>query len=426
MKRAIFILWSAVLFSAAGMLFAAQPQAELLSETLPKPIAGDLSALPVNGQGGDYFNARSATADSITFQYGIQKPSETGIHIDLFRDGEKISSFDGSGRFGRVLFSGLEPETEYTAAASFDAGFSDESYTLNGLTGQEALESLTVPCRTMPVPKGELLVRAALVSDTHVSIITEVQKRLHCSSAKILADVCRDAAARGCQVMVHGGDLTNATEGKEFEIAKEELAGFPGPVYAVPGNHDAVGRQGKEQARWRKEFGRAAVYEVFGGVQFLGLNTADGSLNKEENFAAAEKLDPEKPAVIFSHFQLVKDDTLNDKNKAISDAEECAAILDKIAASKSVIYVGHKNVATVAHLGNVPQINMPQTTQFPMGWLEAEIRTDGIYQKFVFSSNAELEELSRVLGGNYIGTIGYRDWRSFGIWNAFIPWPNAE
>ena len=45
-------------------------------------------------------------------------------------------------------------------------------------------------------------------------------------------------------------------------------------------------------------------------------------LNKEENFAAAEKLDPEKPAVIFSHFQLVKDDTLNDKNKAISAAEQ--------------------------------------------------------------------------------------------------------
>ena len=69
---------------------------------------------------------------------------------------------------------------------------------------------------------------------------------------------------------------------------------------------------------------------------------------------------------------------------------------------------------------------MPQTTQFPMGWLEAEIRTDGIYQTFVFSSNAELEELSRVLGGNYLGTIGYRDWRSFGIWNRFVPWPNAE
>ena len=426
MTRVKWFVWSAVLFSMAGMAFGAQPQAELLSETLPKPIAGDISVLPVNGKSGDFFNARSAAADSITFQYGIQEPSETGIHIDLFREGEKVSSFDGSGRFGRVLFSGLEPDTEYTAVASLDAGFSDESYTLNGLTGQEARESLTVPCRTMAVPKGELLVKAALVSDTHVSVITEVMKRLHCSSTGILADLCRDAAARGCEVMIHGGDVTNATEEEEFEMAKEGFAKFSGPVYAVAGNHDATGPQGKELIRWRKAFGRAAIYEVFGGVQFLGLNTADGLLNKEENFAAAEKLDPEKPAVIFSHFQLVKDDTLNDKNKAISDAKECAAILDKIAASKSVIYVGHKNVATIAYLGDVPQINMPQTTQFPMGWLEAEIRTDGIYQKFVFSSNAELEELSRVLGGNYIGTIGYRDWRSFGIWNRFIPWPNAE
>ncbi|MBQ3389382.1 MAG: metallophosphoesterase [Thermoguttaceae bacterium] len=426
MKRVKLIVWSALLFSVAGMAFGAQPQAELLRETLPKPIAGDLSALPTDGKTGDYFNARSAEANSITFQYGIQKPSETGIHIDLFREGEKISSFDGGGRFGRVIFSGLEPETEYTAVASLDANFTDESYTLNGLTGQEAFKSLTVPCRTMAVPKGELLVRAAFVSDTHVSIITEVMKRLHCSSTRILADLCRDAEARGCQVMIHGGDVTNATEEKEFEMAKESFAEFSGPVYAVAGNHDATGPQGKELILWRKELGRAAVYEVFGGVQFLGLNTADGSLNKEENFAAAAKLDPEKPAVIFSHFQLVKDDTLNDKNKAISDADECAAILDKIAASKSVIYVGHKNVATTAYLGNVPQINMPQTTQFPMGWLEAEIRTDGIYQTFVFSSNAELEELSRVLGGNYLGTIGYRDWRSFGIWNRFVPWPNAE
>ena len=44
----------------------------------------------------------------------------------------------------------------------------------------------------------------------------------------------------------------------------------------------------------------------------------------------------------------------------------------------------------------------------------------------IFSTAADREELSRLLGGCYLGTIGYRDWRSAEIWNRFVPWPKSE
>ncbi|MBR5415089.1 MAG: metallophosphoesterase [Thermoguttaceae bacterium] len=416
---------SLLFLSVCTWLSAAEPQAELLTEPLHRPIAADIEELPSDGKIGDFFNVRSVTDDAVTVQFGIRLPAETGVTVRLIQGEKTLAALSAPGRFGRILFSGLEPDTDYTVSAEYVLFSAEpEAVRINGLTGEKALASLTRVCRTLPAPKGELLLRAAFVSDTHVSVIEKPMGRLHCISREILADVCRDAAARECALMFIGGDVTNESLEKEFEMAKEAMAGFPGKILLVPGNHDI--KKDEELVRWRAAFGAAACYDEEGGVQFVGLNTADGKLNKPENLEAIEKLDPARPAVIFSHFQLVKDEHLNDENKAIKDADLCAAQLEKIASSKSVIYVGHKNVAATARLGNVLQINMPQTTQFPMGWLEAEIRTDGIYQRFVFSSAADREELSRLLGGCYLGTIGYRDWRSAEIWNRFVPWPESE
>ena len=421
MKKAVLFF----LISAFGaVLAAAEPKAELLTEPLHRPIAADIEELPSDGKIGDFFNVRSVTDDAVTVQFGIRLPAETGITVRLIQGGKTLAAIGAQGRFGRILFSGLEPNTVYTVSAEYDLPAEPEAVKINELTGEKALASLTRVCRTLPAPKGELLLRAAFVSDTHVSVIEKPMGRLHCISREILADVCRDAAARGCALMFIGGDVTNESLEKEFEMAKETMAGFPGKILLVPGNHDI--KKDEELVRWRAAFGPAACYEIAGGVQFVGLNTSDGLLNKPENLEVIDRLDPEKPAVIFSHFQLVKDGTLNDKNKAIADADACAGLLDKIGGSNSVIYVGHKNVAATARLGNVLQINMPQTTQFPMGWLEAEIRPEGIYHHFVFSTSADREELSRLLGGCYLGTIGYRDRRSAEIWNRFVPWPKSE
>ena len=422
-KNAILSL---LVLSACAWLSAAEPKAELLTEPLHRPIAADIEELPSDGKIGDFFNVRSVTDDAVTVQFGIRLPAETGITVRLIQGGKTLAALGAQGRFGRILFSGLEPDTVYTVSAEYDLFSAEpEAVKINELTGEKALASLTRVCRTLPAPKGELLLRAAFVSDTHVSVIGKPAGRLHCISREILADVCRDAAARGCTLMINGGDVTNESLEEEFEMAKEAMAGFPGTILKVPGNHDVV-KDKEEQRKWRAAFGPAACYEVAGGVQFVGLNTSDGLLNKPENREVIDRLDPEKPAVIFSHFQLVKDGTLNDKNKAIADADACAGLLDKIGGSNSVIYVGHKNVAATARLGNVLQINMPQTTQFPMGWLEAEIRPEGIYHHFVFSTAADREELSRLLGGCYLGTIGYRDRRSAEIWNRFVPWPKSE
>lgn len=420
MKKIAFL--SLLILPAAAALFAAEPKAELLSEPIHRPIAADADELPRSKKTGDYFNVRSVTDESILVQFGIQRPTDAGITVRLSEGENERLSINAPGRFGRILFSGLTPETDYTVSAVYETPDPAEGLKINDLEGDDALASLTRVCRTLPSPKGELLLKAAFVSDTHVSVIAKPAGRMHFISREILADVCRDAAARGCTLMINGGDVTNESLEEEFEMAKEAMTAFPGTLLMVPGNHDVV-KDKEEMKKWRAAFGPTARYETVGGVQFVGLNTADGSLYKPENLDAIEKLDPEKPAVIFSHYQLVKDEILNDSHKAIDDADRCAALLEKIASSKSVIYVGHKNVAALAMLGNVPQFNMPQTTQFPTGWLEAEIRTDGIYHHFVCSTSADRDELSRVLGGCYLGTIGYRDRRTAEIWSRFVPWP---
>lgn len=152
-------------------------------------------------------------------------------------------------------------------------------------------------------------------------------------------------------------------------MAQKALSFYHGALMTVPGNHDD---RKADAAVWRLHFGSDAGLDRIDGVQFLRLNTADGRLNKPANIAAMEQLDINTPAVIFSHMQLVPDDYLNDKEKVIRDSGEVQPWLEKIGRSKSIIYIGHKNVATHVKWGRAEQINIPQTTQFPPAGLKSK------------------------------------------------------
>ena len=257
MKKEFLIFLLTVILTAAGIGYAAQPNAVLLEETLHRPIAGSQEDLPLNPEIGDYFNVRSVTDDSILVQFGIQRPADTGMTVRLSKGENELASVTAQGRFGRILFSGLNPDTDYTVAAAYETPDPADGLKINDLKGDDALASLSRTCRTLPAPRGELLVKAALVSDTHVSVITKVVGRLHCISREILADVCRDAAAQGCTLMINGGDVTNESLEEEFEMAKEAMTGFPGTILKVPGNHDVVNDK-KEQRKWRAAYGPKA------------------------------------------------------------------------------------------------------------------------------------------------------------------------
>ncbi|MDO5580754.1 MAG: metallophosphoesterase [Planctomycetia bacterium] len=429
MDTRLRVVWSTLLIAAFVMGFtvsgsAVEPSKSkdpfpiLIKEKKVRPIAGKINDLPKAPKLGDYFSARSASCDSIMVQYGIQSEPKEGIELRLLQNTDEIQRIKVKGRCGRVVFRGLFPSTEYRVNASW----THLANTENENAPVYSVSSKSVVCRTSDLPIGKCLLKFAAVSDTHVSIITRPGGRMHCKSAEILKDVCADANRRACSAMIIAGDLTDANLPEEYKRAKESLSEYRGSLLIAPGNHDD---RTPETEIWRSHFGSDAGLKMIDGFQFLWLNTANGKLNKPANLAAIDQLNPDRPAVIFSHMQLVPDDYLNDKGKVIRDGKEVREQLEKIGRSRSIIYIGHKNVATTAKLGQVLQMNLPQTTQFPAGWLEAEICPEGIYHRFIPSCSAELEELSRLLNGGMMKGIGYRDRFSFEIWNRFVPWPKT-
>ena len=84
-----------------------------------------------------------------------------------------------------------------------------------------------------------------------------------------------------------------------------------------------------------------------------------------------------------------------------------------------MIMVGHKNVATTAKLGNMVQLNLPQLTQFPAGYLVCSVYTDGILTEFRPGLNEFYDEYSRIRGRNFKMTAERRDKHSLALWNKF-------
>ena len=188
------------------------------------------------------------------------------------------------------------------------------------------------------------------------------------------------------------------------------------------GNHDRLVKK-EFKKLWLDTFGATARLEKHGKVQILQLDTGNGKLmDKAENVKAIEALDPALPVIIFSHYQLVADKYLTDKDRAVSDGNKAAELLKKLAGMQGFILVGHKNIATTAKLGNLLQINMPQLTQYPAGAVYAELYTDGLRLEFQPMLDEFYDEYSRIRCNVRGPSPEVRDSsHSLNIWNAFYP-----
>ena len=98
-----------------------------------------------------------------------------------------------------------------------------------------------------------------VLSDSHVDVRANAQdeywwnRMLVTSSAEILAAAVDDINARGPDLVVHCGDITNASDTASYRAAAEILSRLDCPFLFVPGNHDT----------WLPERRRLAG-EVFG------------------------------------------------------------------------------------------------------------------------------------------------------------------
>jgi predicted phosphodiesterase len=244
--------------------------------------------------------------------------------------------------------------------------------------------------------------------------------RLHSRSGELLAAAVESLNKKKIDVLLVPGDVTDRSRPGEFDLFCKAAAKAKYPVITVPGNHDKVTEENL------KHFNRAipapAGYREINGIQIVSLNTWDGQLNKPENAQVISKLDPKRPAIIQSHFQLIKSSDVlkNTKHAAISDTNvpEVKQMLEKIANSRAVVFVGHKNSADKALIGGkVTQINCPQLTQYPNGYLTFEANAEGVSVSYIPSSCVYIEEFSRRLAPSYT-----REKNALKCWNTFIPW----
>ena len=347
-----------------------------------------------------HFTIQSVSDSSIICRYNL--PGNKGMKFTL-TDGKDTVSKEASGEFARIVFDGLKPATEYILKV---AGVSGKAREIKVRT-QAKLENV--------------MLRGAIIADPHTSTTPDNPRmRLHSRSGELLAAAVESLNKKKIDVLLVPGDVTDRSRSEEFKLFGKTVAKAKYPVITVPGNHDRVTEDNLKH--YNRVFKSPASYREINGIQIVSLNTWDGKLNKPENAEVLAKLDVSRPAIIQCHHQLVQSNDVikNDKHARISDSghPEVKKMLEKIANSRSVVFVGHKNLAERALIGGkVTQINCPQLTQYPNGYLMFEANAKGVAVSYVPSSCVYIEEFSRRLAPSYS-----REKNALKCWNTFIPW----
>ncbi|MBE6368699.1 MAG: metallophosphoesterase [Lentisphaerae bacterium] len=301
------------------------------------------------------------------------------ISAVLCRGDEEIGRFTprSTNSAGQIVFDGLQPDTEYGIIFSAD--------------GQSCRRTF----RTQPEPQGKKLFKLAVFADMHISCATEdLHGRLHSESRSLMQLAFTQAVKNNCDAAIFPGDVVDEGYQEEYEAVAEGLKYLYIPYFTTPGNHDICNGGA---ARFAQFFGAGAYLKELYGYQLAALDTADEKLDKAANRAVIEAIDPARPVILFTHYQLFADEWIPDANRVIADAQSPANVplLEKLAACNVIAYIGHKNVATQVKKGNLIQLNMPQLTHFPAGYLEAEFYTDGIWHSFIPIGSEILNEYSR-------------------------------
>ena len=352
---------------------------------------------------------QSASSDALTVRYGL---GEYVRGLALEADGPAGTVRTVTGEYnaaGRLTVTGLAPDT---------------AYMLTVRLGDRVLERFSA--RTLPAwDAAGRLFRLAVLGDPHLTVTrADRNGRLHEESAAILRATLDDVKARGCELLFITGDLTDAGTREEYALAQSILSGFPGPRFAVPGNHDAV--EGRI-ANWRRwEMPETFLTEVR-GVQIAGIDTGEARLNTPANRRIVAAVDPERPVLALSHYQFFADRRIGDADRVPEDLAEAAGLTRQIAAWRGVAYIGHKNIATAVRTGAMLHINTPQTLHYPAGWLEVEVFRHGVRQTFRPLFSEALHEYSRLGTARVIRDGGetfdrFRDAAAPGVWNMAYDW----
>ena len=321
-----------------------------------------------------WINIQQVTCNSMMLRYS-HKEWLVPVIAEVSGGGEIFRQEQAGNLAGRFAFEDLAPDTEYQATVS-----------ING-------QSITLDFKTLPEPGSERLFRIALFSDTHISCQKNARNgRLHGESIALLRSLMQEAA-KSADYIIGPGDMADGGAAAEFAALEDIIKSVNIPVLAVPGNHD-VPHGGDE--RFARLFKQTTFFFERDNIQLVGLDTGNGRLNKACNREVIARIDPAKAVIIFCHFQLFADEWIPDDDKVIFDADECSDMLEKIKNLNALACIGHKNVAAKVEMGNFIQLNLPQLTHFPAGYLILDVYYDEFRFRFEPIPGEILNEYSRL------------------------------
>jgi len=311
-------------------------------------------------------------------------------------------SLDHANSIGRFEISGLEADKKYQAIITW----SNKKRKIN--------------FSTLPKPEGETLCKYAIIGDPHISSKAENQfGRLHVESSLIMHSFISQINDLGLDFVLSTGDLTDNGSAEEYDLLEKAISLLNPPFLSVAGNHDfCYGAYSYE--RWLKYLGPLAWREKIKNIAITGLDTHERLFHTKANQNALENLQNKPFFIILSHYQLFEDEYILDADKVVSDQDAAIAELKKIKDQKGIIYVGHKNVPSYIYMGNLLQVNVPQTTHYPCGILVAHMHTNGIYHRFEPIFSEILNEYSRkelLTASKSQANPEYRDYKMSEKWN---------
>lgn len=211
---------------------------------------------------------------------------------------------------------------------------------------------------------GDPAVTFAHFSDTHLRADRREHRGVDTVSA--LETAVRSLGSE-VEFVIHTGDLVSRPADEEsYGLYREIAQGLECPIWHLPGNHDTV-------TLMRRELG-ATVPDFpwcfsSGGIRFVGLNSSEGTIAKEELGRLGTLLREPGDALLFLHHHLgpIDDSWLNPF--ALENPQELGGVLGASASRVLGLFHGHVHYyAQLSFLG-IPVYSAPAlTAQFdPFG-----------------------------------------------------------
>lgn len=243
--------------------------------------------------------------------------------------------------------------------------------------------------------------RIAVLSDLHVSVTETGTWRVSHRTEERLEATVDSLNDRDVDGVVFVGDLVQSGARPEYEAFDRVVERLDHPLYALPGNHDLIDRDGRDSlslSAFERRYtpGELPYHERIGGVDLLALNsnrsTHDAIATSYTGRIAADSLawladklaTVETPLVAVHHTlpgtRSILMDTLADLpvtggSPDFENADELVDVLER--GDAPLVLTGHVHFPAVATMGDLREFTLPSLGPYPNAYTVLEIDERG-------------------------------------------------